>query len=75
MEDYLRISTGILRVFNYVIRINQRVIVLAEPRAVRDGGLRLIRDKGGIPRIHVTAGGSHVLTFRDLGASRCGRIP
>jgi hypothetical protein len=35
-----------------------RVIVLAESRAVRDGGLRSIRDRGGIPRAHVTAGES-----------------
>jgi hypothetical protein len=50
------------------------VIVLAEPRAVRNGGLRLIRDRGGTPRTYVTAGGSYVLAFKDLGAFRCGRI-
>ena len=50
------------------------VIVLAESRAVRDGGLRLIRDRGGTPRTHVTAEGSYVLAFRDLGASRYRRI-
>jgi hypothetical protein len=34
------------------------VIVLAESRAVRDGGLRSIRDRDGIPKAHVTTGGS-----------------
>jgi hypothetical protein len=37
------------------------VIVLAEPKAVRKGGLRLIRDRGGTPITHVTPGGSHSL--------------
>jgi len=44
------------------------VIVLAEPRAVRDGELRPIRDRGGTPRIHVTAGGSHGSHGSRLGA-------
>jgi len=51
------------------------VIVLAESRAVRDRGLRLIRDKSGIPKIHVTAGRSYILTVRNLEISRCGKIP
>jgi hypothetical protein len=51
------------------------VIVLAESKAVRDGGLRPIRDRGGTPRTHVTAGGSHILAVRNLKASRYGRIP
>jgi hypothetical protein len=50
------------------------VIVLAESRAVRDGGLRPIRDGGGTPRTHVTAGESQGLASEDLEASRCGRI-
>jgi hypothetical protein len=54
--------------------LQKSVIVLAEPRAVRDGGLRPIRDRDGTPRTHVTAGESYVLAFKDLGASRCGRI-
>jgi hypothetical protein len=45
-------------------RIEISVIVLAEPKAVRDGGLRLIGDRGGTPITHVISGGSHSLVNR-----------
>jgi hypothetical protein len=50
------------------------IIVLTEFRAVRDRELRFIRDRSGIPKIHVTAGGSHILTIKNLEISRYGRI-
>jgi len=40
------------------------VIVLAEPKAVRKGGLRLIRDRGETLITHVISGGSHSLAGR-----------
>jgi hypothetical protein len=52
-----------------------RVIVLAESRAVRNGGLRHIRDRGGTPRTHVTAGGPQVLACLGLGVTCSGRTP
>jgi hypothetical protein len=42
----------------FTLRVYNTVIILAESRAVRDGGLRFIRDRGGIFRAHVTAGES-----------------
>jgi hypothetical protein len=57
-----------------ISRIGMCVIVLAESRAVRDGGLRFIRDRDRISKAHVTAGESYVLVVRNLKASRCGRI-
>jgi hypothetical protein len=55
---------------------NVAVIVLAEPKAVRDGGLRPIWDRGGTPRAHVTTGGSHGSHGSRLGATGAtGAIP
>jgi hypothetical protein len=39
------------------------IIVLAKFRAVKKGRLRLIRDKSGIPKIHVITGEFHNLTY------------
>jgi hypothetical protein len=48
---------------------------MAESRAVRDGGLRPIGDRGGTPRTHVTAGESRALAGLRLGAIYSGRAP
>jgi hypothetical protein len=45
-------------------RLRPVVIVLAESKAVREGGLRLIRDRGGTLMTHVTSGGSYSLVGR-----------
>jgi hypothetical protein len=46
------------------------VIVLAESRAVRDGGLRPIGDRGGTPRTHVIVEGLPGLGLPRAGSHR-----
>jgi hypothetical protein len=53
-------------------RVN--IIILAKFKAVKNGELRLIRNKNGIFRIYVITGKSYVLIVKNLGTSRCGKI-
>jgi hypothetical protein len=72
VEPSLRTASTLCKIYSFTLLFRRQpvqsigvgiltspfVIVLAEPRAVSDGGLRPIWDRGGTPRTHVTAGGS-----------------